>query len=158
MNRCACGCAVLLAAGLLSGCVERRYVITSDPPGAVVFENGKPIGATPVDGSFVYYGNYHFTLQRDGCDTLQVDQHIPTPWYEWFPIEFFSENVIPWRIKDVRRFHYALPPQKTVRSDEAVKRAQELRERAAAIGEPAKAPTGPTPQPPPPPIAPPPPP
>ena len=43
----------------------------------MVFRNGVPIGPTPVDDQFVYYGNYHFTLVKDGYETLQVDQDIP---------------------------------------------------------------------------------
>src|SRR5437660_464634 len=64
--------AVTLAA-LLTGCVDRRYVVTSDPPGALVLRNGQPIGATPADGHFVYSGHYPFTLLRDGYQTLAAD-------------------------------------------------------------------------------------
>jgi len=28
-----------LCAGLLTGCVEQRYVVTTDPPGAVILRN-----------------------------------------------------------------------------------------------------------------------
>lgn len=124
---------ILASAAVSAGCVERRYVITSDPPGAVVLENGRPLGATPVDGSFVYPGNYHFTLIRDGMETLQVDQPIPARWFDYFPLDFIAENMIPWRIKDVHRFHYPLPPQQAVRSDQVLNRAQQLRDRAAGI-------------------------
>src|SRR5947209_14074171 len=79
---------VALTLGLLTGCVERRYVITSDPPGAVVLRNGQPIGATPVDDYFVYYGKYNFTLIKEGYETLPVVQNIPTPWYESFGVDF----------------------------------------------------------------------
>src|SRR5438045_3581884 len=70
-----------LLAVLVSGCVERRYVVTSDPPGALVYKNGQPIGTTPVDDTFVYYGKYHFTLVKDGYETLQVDENFSAPWY-----------------------------------------------------------------------------
>ena len=36
-----------------------------------------------MDDHFVYYGNYHFTLIKDGYETLQVDQDIPAPFYEY---------------------------------------------------------------------------
>src|SRR5690242_18480040 len=89
---------VALGAGLLAGCVERRYVVTTDPPGAVVLRNYQNIGASPADDHFVYYGNYHFTIIKDGYATLQVDQKIPTPWYEYFPLDFISEALVPWQI------------------------------------------------------------
>src|SRR6478672_8516057 len=65
--------AVFVAAlALLAGCVERRFVIESDPPGALVLLNGQPLGTTPVDGYFTYYGNYRFTIIKDGFETLHV--------------------------------------------------------------------------------------
>src|SRR5262245_60705353 len=83
MRRSAWWFGVVIVAGVLAGCVERRYVITSDPPGAAVFRNGQFIGSTPVDDHFLYYGNYHYTLVKDGFETLQVDQPIPAPWWEY---------------------------------------------------------------------------
>src|SRR5262249_58004588 len=63
---------VLLSAALLTGCVERRFVIESVPPTAQVLRNGQPIGFTPVDSEFIYYGKYNFTLIKDGYETLHV--------------------------------------------------------------------------------------
>src|SRR5262245_19788812 len=74
-------CALIVAGQF--GCVERRFVIESDPPGAVVFVNGQPLGSTPVDGHFIYYGNYDFSLVEDGYETLHVDQRIRAPWYQY---------------------------------------------------------------------------
>jgi PEGA domain len=134
MRRCACWVGVLLTTGLLAGCVERKYVITSDPPGAIVYRNGEYLGATPVDDHFVYYGKYHFTLIKDGYETLQVDQPIPTPWYEFIGIDFLSENVWPFTVKDVRRFDYQLQPLQLPRTDEVMQRAEDLRQRGLQIG------------------------
>jgi hypothetical protein len=125
---------VLVGAGVLTGCVERRYVITSDPPGALVLRNGQPVGFTPADDYFTYYGNYHFTLIRDGFEPLQVDQQIAPPWYEYPPIDFVAENLIPWTIYDVRRFNFAMQPVQIPRSDEVINRGQELRDRSQGLG------------------------
>jgi hypothetical protein len=123
-----------ICAGLLSGCVDRRYVITTDPPGAIVLRNGQPIGATPVDDHFVYYGKYHYTIIKDGYETLQVDQDIPAPWYEYPFIDFFSENVFPWPVVDVRRFHYRLEPRRVVNTNDLIGEAQNLRNRGLSLG------------------------
>jgi hypothetical protein len=89
-----------LAVGWLNaGCVERRFVVTSEPPGAKVLGNGQDLGPTPADDAFVYYGNYHFTLIKEGYETLQVDQSVNPPWYQYPAIDFFSENIIPWKIR-----------------------------------------------------------
>lgn len=133
MQRKAAMCWLLLAAGMTSGCVERRYVITSDPPGALVYRNGKPIGTTPVDDYFVYYGKYHFTLVKDGYETLQVEENFDSPWYEYPPLDLFAENFWPFKVRDVRRPSYQLQPLRQVRHDEVLNRANELRARGQTL-------------------------
>jgi hypothetical protein len=118
------------------GCVERRFVVTTDPPGAVVLHNNVDLGLAPADDFFVYYGIHHFTLIRDGFETQQVDQDIPAPWYELPVIDFFAENVIPWKIRDVRRFHYQMQPQKTPNVRDVLERSEQLRNKGKSIGPP----------------------
>jgi hypothetical protein len=117
--------------------VEQRYVVTTDPPGAIVLRNYQQIGAAPADDHFVYYGKYHFTVIKDGYETLQVDEVIKTPWYEYFPLDFVSENLVAWKIRDVRRFHYHLEPARTPNTAELLNQAQELRTKGQSIGAPA---------------------
>ena len=100
------GAAVIVAA-CSTGCVEQRYVIYSDPPGAMVYRNGDPIGYTPVDDTFVYYGKYHFTLVKDGYETLQVDQDIPAPWYEFPGAGLRDRGALP--VQPARRASLLLP-------------------------------------------------
>jgi hypothetical protein len=125
--------AALLGAGSLTGCVERRYVVTTDPPGATVQRDGRPLGATPVDDYYIYYGTYHFTIVKPGFQTLQVNQEIPTPWYEYAGLDFFFENLWPWRILDKREFHYDMVPVQQPRTDELLRESENLRNRAATI-------------------------
>jgi hypothetical protein len=124
----------------LTGCVERRFVVTTDPPGALVLRNTAPIGFAPADDHFTYYGNYHFTLIKDGYETQQVDQRIPAPWYEYPPFDFFTENFLPWHIIDVRRFHYQMQPRQVPQADEMLNRAQELRDRGHIVTPPPETP------------------
>src|SRR5262245_36824828 len=112
----------LCALAMLSGCVERRFVVQSMPPGALVLRDGKPLGSTPVDDSFVYYGKYRFTLIKDGYETQDVIQDVPAPWYEIPPLDFVVENLIPFKFRDVRRFTYELQPERKMRSDEVWQR------------------------------------
>jgi|SRR5947209_6586568 len=124
--------AALAVAGL-SGCIEQRYVIESDPPGALVLVNGQPLGATPVDGYFTYYGAYDFTLIKDGYETKVIHQKIPAPWYELPGIDFFTENVYPAKLEDVRRFRYPLEPLAQVREGDLMQQADQLRNRGKAV-------------------------
>jgi hypothetical protein len=151
--------AALLFGGLSAGCVDQRYLITSDPPGAMVFRNGTPIGATPVDDRFIYYGNYHFTLVKDGYETLQVDQEIPPPWYEIPPLDFANEVLNPFHLRDLRQFCYQMRPAEQPSKEDVLNRGTQLRQRGQALvgqqppppeGAPAPPPLGaPIPEPPP---------
>jgi hypothetical protein len=119
--------AAALAGAGLPGCVERRYVIESDPPGALVLVNGQPLGTTPVDGYFTYYGAYDITLIKDGFQTKQVQQRIGMPWYQVPGVDFISEQIYPGKIEDIRRYRYCLEPLVQVRTDELLQQAEALR-------------------------------
>lgn len=124
----------VFAALLVAGCVERRFVIESDPPGALVLMNGQPIGATPVDGHFLFYGKYQFTLIKDGYETLNVEEDFRAPWYQYFPIDFISENIYPGKIDDVRRPNvYRLCPRMQPRTDALLGQAEQLRAQGRAL-------------------------
>jgi len=133
----AASCLACLAACLsagLTGCVERRFVITTDPPGAIVLdENHRPIGASPADDQFTYYGTYRFTVIKDGFQTQHFEEHVKAPWYEYFPFEFFSENLIPWHIRDVRRLHYTLVPVQLIPPEDVLRDGLKLRERERGL-------------------------
>jgi len=148
--------AMLLA---LSGCVERRFVIETNQPGALVYQNGRPLGATPVDGHFDYYGVYRFTIVKDGYQTKQVDQRIAAPWFAYPPLDFFVENLYPGYIRDIRRFQYDLDPLPQPQINELIIEGEELRSRGQALPEPSvpslRKEPAPQPQPPPPVIVPP---
>ncbi len=129
--------AVLAAVALalaLPGCLHRRLMVRSDPPGAVVFVDDYEIGTTPVSHDFIYYGTRKIRLVKDGYETLTVLQPIPAPWYEWPPIDFFSENFVPGEIRDYHTLSYRLTPQVVVPVDELRQRAEQLRQDAHSQG------------------------
>jgi hypothetical protein len=137
MKRIALSACALLAAGLLGGCVERRFVISSEPPGAAVYREGQLIGQAPVDDYFVYYGAREYTLVLPGYETLKVRQPAPPPWFEYPPLDFFAENVWPFKIRDVRQPPpYQLRPLQTANPNQVLQRATQLRERGKTLGPP----------------------
>jgi hypothetical protein len=111
----------------LSGCVDRRFVIDSDPPGANVYENGKLIGATPLNHSFTYYGKYRFVFVRDGYEWATVDEQVCTPWWSCFPLDFVVENLLPCSIRDVRYIAKPLEPRREIPAEQIRDRAAQLR-------------------------------
>lgn len=130
------GSTILLMGMLAAGCVERRFVVHSDPPGALVYHNGIYLGPAPVDGYITYYGKQHFRLIKEGYDTRDIVQPYMPPWYEIPGVDFFSENIWPFKLRDVRSFCYTLQPMQTVRPDDVRQQAEELRARGQTIGVP----------------------
>lgn len=121
---------------LSTGCVERRFRIESNPPGAYVFVNNVPYGATPVDVPFLYYGDYDIQLQKEGYQTLRVKQPIETPWYQYPIVDFFSENLVPFQITDQRPLYYELDPVLQPNLDTLKAEAEDLRRRGRALPKP----------------------
>lgn len=125
----------VLAAAALAGCVQRRMTIRSNPPGALVYVDDYQIGTTPVSTDFVYYGTRKIRLIKDGYETLTVRQPFPIPWYEVFPLDFVTENLWPWEIRDERVVDLAMVPAGSVPAESVVSRA-ELARRSAGSGPP----------------------
>jgi hypothetical protein len=144
---------LLLCAGalaLLSGCVERRFVIDSTPPGAKVYVNNRPVGFTPVDVPYTYYGTYLITLELDGYQTRHVEQRVVPTWYSYPPLDFVAENLNPFTISDVRRLTYELTQLPRPNLDDLRLQAEELRNRGRELPEPSQPPVRrPSPGPPP---------
>lgn len=112
------------------GCVQRRLMIRSDPPGAMVYVDDYQIGATPIATNFTYYGTRKIRLVKDGYQTLTVYERIDPPWYQVPPFDFFSENVAAREIRDMRVLDYRLVPQVVSPPQNLLDRAEELRARS----------------------------
>lgn len=111
---CLCGgsllrlCFVAVAAATLTGCVERRISITSEPAGALVWVNDVEVGRTPTELNFKHYGTYDVRLQLTGHDTLQTTGDASTPWWD-FPGPDLIAEAIPHAKKTIH-WHYTLSP------------------------------------------------
>lgn len=153
MKRIACLTA-LVTMSATAGCVERRFTVFSEPAGALCYINGNYLGPTPADGYITYYGKQKFRLVKEGYETLDVVQKYPAPWYDLPGIDFLTENIWPFKIRDVRRFCYTMRPLQTIPPDDVRMRAEQLRSQGQNIGVPASprplAPASPPPPPTPP--------
>ncbi len=126
--------AVLAFALPAAGCVERRFLIRSEPEGAAVRMNGRLLGRTPVEIPFDDYGVVQ--LETDPMDTDQdrapeyqrfsAAFDLAAPWYQWFPLDFFSDNLWPWTVVDRHGALLVLKPALNYNSDEDVLRMKEM--------------------------------
>lgn len=118
------GATALLLLLVLAGCVERVLAIRSDPPGAEVTLDGKEAGITPLEIKFDWYGGREIILRKPGYRSVHVIEEIGAPWYQIFPLDFVTDVLIPFRIRDERVLEYQLE------REPAPVPAEELRERA----------------------------
>lgn len=119
--------AALLVPMLASGCVRRRMTVRTEPPGAMVYVDRQPIGATPVATNFTYYGTRHFEIVKDGYRTEQFLRKFNPPWYQIPPLDFVSENLWPWKQRDERIIDVQLTPETLIPSDTLIESAEQLR-------------------------------
>ena len=125
-------CLALLALATLTpvGCVSRRLMVQSNPPGAMVLVEGKEAGYTPTGIDFTYYGTRELTLIKDGYETKTQLVPVRAPWYQWPVIEFFSDNLLLGRVTDRRDVQFELEPKRMVPNQELLNRGQSLRNEA----------------------------
>lgn len=117
----------------LGGCVERRFVVTSNVPGAQVSINNAPAGPSPADATWDYAGKYEFRLIAPGYEPLRQVVEVRPRWYEYPPLDFFFEAIWPFHIEDVRRYQFELVPTSPVRTDELLDAANGLRDRGRSL-------------------------
>lgn len=128
-----------LSGASLCGCVLRTLTINSEPPGATVYLDDEPIGETPVITTFTYYGTRKVTLEKVDTDGRLLYERkiayekIKPPFYQILPLDFFSEILLPMKLKDEHSFTYQLDPLKQLPKQEhqemVIQNAEELRER-----------------------------
>ncbi|MEW6357724.1 MAG: PEGA domain-containing protein [Planctomycetota bacterium] len=133
MSRLSKNAVAVLLSALAAGCVERTITVRSDPPAAYVYFEGKEIGQTPVTVSFVHHGTRKVTVYKPGYEKLHAMEEIKAPWFQWFPIDFFTEVLWPGKLKEEHVLDYKLEPAKEVPTDDLFKRAEDLRNRAYHI-------------------------
>jgi PEGA domain len=125
---------VSLAALPAEAIVRRRLNVNSNPQGALVYVDNQQIGTTPCAVDFTYYGTREIRLIKPGFETLTVNQPIPTPWYQYTPIDFVAENLVTMKIRDNRTVNYNLAPQLVVPTQELIGRANQLRQDTLQYG------------------------
>ncbi len=113
----------------LSGCVERRISIDTEPPGALVWLNDAQIGRTPVDVAFTHEGTYDLRIEKEGYEPLMTPAKTTGPLWDAVPIDFVVE-VLPVKARSQTRWTFTLTPRDD--SEEALlSRAGALRARIA---------------------------
>lgn len=134
MNHVRATAAGVLGVMALTGCVERRISITSEPPGALVRLNDVDVGRTPLETNFKYHGTYDVQLELEGYETQMTARDADAPWWEYPPFDLAAE-MLPLRLDNTIRWHFEMEPvpesvlEPEVFEGELLERARELRGR-----------------------------
>jgi hypothetical protein len=120
--------AVLAAFCLITGCVERKITISTEPAGALVALNDEEIGTSPVTVGFEWYGDYSVRISKDGYQTLKTHQNLPRPIYDRFPLDLFAD-MFSSKI-DEYKWNFKLEPLQPVQKEELIKSAVSLKKEA----------------------------
>src|SRR4051812_46041190 len=94
----------------LTGCVQRKLTIESNPPGALVWLNDQEVGRTPLTRDFTWYGNYDVQLRKEGYETVKTNMDMKAPWWQWVPFDLFAEFFYA---TDRQNFTFSMRPATT---------------------------------------------
>jgi hypothetical protein len=122
-----------------AGCVERLLQVRSAPPGARVYLNGEEIGQTPCDHPFSFYGTVDVTVRAPGYLSQRQLVSLSPPWYQFFPMDFVTDVLVPLTIQDLHRVSVELRESSPSEGDPEARRdldrrAEEMRARLSPEG------------------------
>ena len=112
----------------LSGCVERRLTIVTEPEEAVVWLNDEEIGVTPVTVGFNWYGDYNVRIEKPGYEILNTHRLMERPVHDKFPVDFFAEVLWPGTIEDTYTWSFELSPYQATPPEELIQAADKMRQ------------------------------
>ena len=116
---------ILLMSCSLFGCVKRTVLVTTNPPGALVWVNDREIGRTPVSFPFTFHGEYDLRVERAGNEPIMTAAWTDKPIWdapfvdlvaELAPVELHAETV----------WHFDLAPPNN-NPEQLIERANKLR-------------------------------
>ncbi len=109
----------------LTGCLERRLHITSEPPGALVHLNDVEVGRTPCEVDFEFYGVYDVRLTLDGYEPLMTSAEAKVAAHE-LPVIDLAALLLPVKFKNDVRWNFTLS-RADEDTDALLERARALR-------------------------------
>lgn len=121
------GSVLVFAVVVLTGCVERRLTINTNPQGAMVILNDQEIGTSPVTVPFNWYGDYWVRIRADGYETLDTHRELKAPFYDYLPFDFVVQILYPGHITNAYEWTFDLAPKEYPTRDELIESGAALR-------------------------------
>ena len=122
------GLTALLVCLAISGCVNRRLIVRTQPEGAFVTLDGTPIGTTPLAARYSYGGSRDIQIELDGYETIKQKVDLTDPFFLRPPLSFFTENFSPVEIRHQPRLDFQLQTKQRVNAEGLLQKASTLRD------------------------------
>lgn len=118
---------------VLSGCVERRLWVRTEPEGAHVRINGNDVGVSPVAWRFDHYGTVLVEAELDGHEPVQRKVRLDPPWWQRPGADFFADVVIPATFRDDHEVRFELEPARKPSAEDLDRQVRRLAARARKL-------------------------
>lgn len=115
---------------VLTGCVERRLTVITEPSDAVVWLNDEEIGVSPVTVSFNWYGDYSVRIEKPGYEIVNTHRLLKRPMHDYAGLDFIAEVLWPKTIEDSYTWTFELSPYEPASAPELVEAAAMMRDQA----------------------------
>ena len=101
----------------VEGCYTTALRVESQPPGATVYYDFKPVGKTPVEFNVDWYGKHKLTLEHPQYGRLEQIINLKNPAYVTFPFDLIA-TIAPAKIKDNHTITFDLSKQSSPKTEE----------------------------------------
>jgi hypothetical protein len=120
---------LVLSALLVTGCVERRLTVVTEPSEAIVWLNDEEIGTTPVTVHFNWYGDYNVRIEKPGYEIVNTHRMLERPMRDRFPLDLFAE-LWPKKYEDTYTWTFELEPYQATSTADLIEAAAEIQQEA----------------------------
>ncbi len=121
-------CAAIVC--IAGGCVERELTVKTIPDGAMVELNDEQIGISPVTVPFNWYGTYRVRMEKEGYQTLVVNQKLDRPASDYFPLDLLRDMFTPDAL-DSYEWTFEMSPYERPDREQLIKNALDTQEKTA---------------------------
>ena len=122
---------ILVGSVISTGCLRRRMTVRTNPPGATVYVDKQRIGISPASTNYTYYAKRNIELVQDGYRTERFLRNFNPRWYSIPPLDFFTETLWPFEVRDERIIDVQMTPEPVVPSEAFIASAEQLRLQAS---------------------------
>ena len=124
------------------GCIERKFLIITSPADSEIYLDGKYVGNSKptipndkktgrLEVPFVYYAKREIVVKSKNFETRREFLKPTTPWFDYFPIDFFAEVLLPYTINVEYVYRIDLNKYSDIDVNDLYDKSEKMREYSA---------------------------